>query len=91
MPQIAQLSMVFASQLFWLVISFGLIFFIVGRGMLPKVRSTITARTEKITDDAGAAVAGPLVETHRALQGLGGVERDARAAAPTQLVFNCER
>ncbi len=51
MPQIAQLSMVFASQLFWLVVTFGLIFFVIGRGMLPKVRSTITARTEKITED----------------------------------------
>src|SRR5690349_10302086 len=51
MPQIAQLSMVFASQLFWLVVSFGLIFFVVGRGMLPRVRSTITARTDKIAED----------------------------------------
>ena len=57
MPQIAQLSMVFASQLFWLVISFGLIFFFVGRGMLPKVRSTISARTEKIADDLEKAKA----------------------------------
>lgn len=57
MPQIAQLSMVFASQLFWLVISFGLIFSIVGRRMLPKVRSTIAARTERITDDLEKAKA----------------------------------
>jgi F-type H+-transporting ATPase subunit b len=49
--------MVFASQLFWLVISFGLIFSLVGRRMLPKVRSTITARTEKIADDLEKAKA----------------------------------
>jgi F-type H+-transporting ATPase subunit b len=57
MPQIAQLSLVFASQLFWLVISFGLIFSLVGRRMLPKVRSTIVARTDKIADDLEKAKA----------------------------------
>jgi F-type H+-transporting ATPase subunit b len=51
MPQISQLSAVFASQLFWLALVFGLIFFGIGRGMLPKVRSTIGARERKIADD----------------------------------------
>ena len=40
MPQITQLADVFASQLFWLTVMFGLIFFGVGRGMLPKINST---------------------------------------------------
>ena len=37
MPQISQSSEIFASQLFWLVVTFGLLYFIVGRGMLPKL------------------------------------------------------
>ena len=37
MPQIEQLSEVFASQLFWLIVTFGLIYFVIGRGMMPKI------------------------------------------------------
>jgi F-type H+-transporting ATPase subunit b len=51
MPQISQLAEVFASQFFWLALVFGVIFFGIGRGMLPKVRSTIGARERKIADD----------------------------------------
>jgi F-type H+-transporting ATPase subunit b len=51
MPQITQLADVFASQLFWLAVVFGLIFFGIGRGMLPKVRSTIDERDKKVAED----------------------------------------
>ena len=34
MPQIAQLSLVYQSQWFWLLITLGVIFFVVGVGML---------------------------------------------------------
>jgi F-type H+-transporting ATPase subunit b len=51
MPQITQLAEVFASQLFWLAVVFGLIFFGIGRGMLPKIRSTVVARDRQVTDD----------------------------------------
>jgi F-type H+-transporting ATPase subunit b len=61
MPQITQLSYVFASQLFWLAVVFGIIFFGIGRGMLPKIQSTVEDREKKIGEDlerAQAARAG---------------------------------
>jgi F-type H+-transporting ATPase subunit b len=51
MPQISQLSEVFSSQLFWLALVFGLIFFGIGRGMLPKIRSTVETRDEQVASD----------------------------------------
>jgi len=57
MPQITQLAQVFASQLFWLAVVFGFIFFVVGRGMLPKVRSTIDARDQQVASDLERAQA----------------------------------
>lgn len=55
MPQISQLAATYASQIFWLLVTFGLVFFIVGRGMLPKVQKTIDARDQSITADLSAA------------------------------------
>lgn len=57
MPQIAQLTenWYVISQIFWLVLVFGAIFFIVGRGMLPKVEATVDLRDRKIADDLAAA------------------------------------
>ena len=57
MPQIAQISETFASQLFWLVVIFGLIYFVVGRGMLPKIEATVDARDRQIASDLAAAEA----------------------------------
>ena len=51
MPQLNQLPDIWWSQLFWLAIVFGLIFFVIGRGMLPKIQSTVDAREKKISDD----------------------------------------
>ncbi|MCL6728636.1 ATPase [Sphingomonas hankyongi] len=51
MPQIEQLPFIFSSQLFWLAIVFGIIFFGIGRGMLPKIQSTVEAREQKIAED----------------------------------------
>jgi F-type H+-transporting ATPase subunit b len=61
MPQITQLPFIFFSQLFWLLLVFGVIFFGIGRGMLPKIQGTIDAREKKIAEDlerAQAARAG---------------------------------
>ena len=58
MPQIAQIAETYASQIFWLLIVFGLIYFGIGRGMLPKIEATVDARDRKIADD--------LAVTHRA-------------------------
>lgn len=55
MPQISQLAATWASQLFWLVLTFGIVFFVVGRGMLPKVQKTIDARDQSLAADLAAA------------------------------------
>ena len=57
MPQITQLADVFASQLFWLAVVFGLIFFGIGRGMLPRVRSAVDQRDRKVAEDLEQAKA----------------------------------
>ncbi len=60
MPQIGQLSedsWYLISQLFWVVLVFGAIFLVVGRGMLPKVEATVDLRDAKIADDLAAAKA----------------------------------
>ena len=57
MPQITQLPLIIFSQLFWLVIVFGIIFFGIGRGMLPKIQSTVDLREKKIADDLERAQA----------------------------------
>jgi F-type H+-transporting ATPase subunit b len=57
MPQIAQLPVIFFSQLFWLLLVFGIIFFGIGRGMLPQIQSTVDAREQKIAEDLARAQA----------------------------------
>jgi len=55
MPQISQLALVYQSQWFWLLLTLGVIFFVVGRGILPKVESTIAARDTQIAADLAEA------------------------------------
>lgn len=55
MPQINQLPDIFFSQLFWLVVVFGVIYFWIGRGMVPKIQSVVEDRDKKIADDLAAA------------------------------------
>lgn len=55
MPQIEQLPDIFFSQLFWLLLVFGTIYFVIGRGMVPKIQSVVQAREEKIAGDLAAA------------------------------------
>ncbi|CAN5169536.1 F0F1 ATP synthase subunit B' [soil metagenome] len=57
MPQIAQLSHVWSSQIFWMLVTFGFVFFVVGLGMLPKIQATVDARDGKISGDLEAAKA----------------------------------
>jgi F-type H+-transporting ATPase subunit b len=57
MPQLSQLSEVYLSQFFWLAIALGFIFFVIGRGMLPKIQATVESRERKIADDLEAAQA----------------------------------
>ncbi|WP_133365102.1 ATPase [Qipengyuania sediminis] len=57
MPQIAQLADTYASQIFWLLVFFGFTFFVVGRGMVPRVLATVEARDTQIAADLAAAQA----------------------------------
>jgi len=57
MPQLSQLGEVFLSQLFWLAIALGFIFFVIARGMVPKIQATVDAREKKIAGDLEAAQA----------------------------------
>ena len=55
MPQLAQLSEVALSQFLWLAIGLGFIFFVIGRGMVPKIQATVDSREQKISADLEAA------------------------------------
>lgn len=55
MPQISQLAATYASQLFWLLVTFGLVYFVIGRGMVPKVQGTVDARDRSVAEDLAAA------------------------------------
>jgi F-type H+-transporting ATPase subunit b len=55
MPQLSQLSEVYLSQLFWLAIALGFIFFVIARGMVPKIQATVDQREGKIAGDLEAA------------------------------------
>lgn len=57
MPQINQLSDVLYSQLFWLLLTIAVIYFGVGKAMLPKIMSTMDARDDRIAQDLAAAEA----------------------------------
>jgi F-type H+-transporting ATPase subunit b len=57
MPQIEQLPTIFTSQLFWLLLTFGIIYFGIARGMVPKIQSTVELREKTIADDLEKAQA----------------------------------
>ena len=57
MPQITQLSDVLYSQLFWLLLTLAIIYFGIARAMVPKIQSTVDARSARITDDLAGAEA----------------------------------
>jgi F-type H+-transporting ATPase subunit b len=57
MPQINQLDLVAYSQIFWLLLVLALIYFGIGKAMLPRIQSTVDARDMKIADDLAAAQA----------------------------------
>ena len=55
MPQINQLLLVYQSQWFWLLFVLGLIYFVIAKGMAPKIEATVDARDKRIADDLAAA------------------------------------
>jgi F-type H+-transporting ATPase subunit b len=95
MPQLSQILATYASQAFWLLIVFAIIYFVIARGMLTKVGATVDARAKKIADDlaeaerakaaAEAAEATYLAEMNGARGEAGKIAAEAksRAAADT--------
>lgn len=80
MPQLSQIAEIYASQIFWLLVTFGFVFFVVGRGMVPKIAATVESRDQKIAGDLAAARAAQdeadrIEEEYRARQ------NDVRAEA----------
>ena len=57
MPQLFQLSDVILSQLLWLAVGLGFIFFVIARGMVPKIQAGVDERERKIAADLEAAQA----------------------------------
>lgn len=55
MPQFDQIAEIYASQLFWLAITFGALFLIVGLGMVPKIQGTVDKRDAQIAADLATA------------------------------------
>jgi F-type H+-transporting ATPase subunit b len=55
MPQLSQLPLVFWSQLLWLAVGLGFIFFVIAKGMVPKIQQTVENREKHIADDLEAA------------------------------------
>jgi F-type H+-transporting ATPase subunit b len=73
MPQLNQLMLAYASQWFWLLLVLAVIYFVIARGMVPKIEATVDARNTQIADDLAAA--------HRARA----VAEEAEAALQTRL------
>ncbi len=57
MPQIAQIAETLTSQVFWLLLFFGITFAVVGLGMVPKIMGTVDLRDQQIAGDLAAAQA----------------------------------
>jgi len=57
MPQINQLADAAYSQFFWLLLVLALLYFGIGRMMLPKIQSTVDLRDKRIAGDLAAAQA----------------------------------
>ena len=57
MPQLFQLSDVILSQLLWLAVGLGFIFFVIARGMVPKIQAGVDDRERRIAADIEAAQA----------------------------------
>jgi F-type H+-transporting ATPase subunit b len=55
MPQLSQLALVYQSQWFWLLLVLATIYFVVGRGIVSKVESTVDARDKQIAIDLAVA------------------------------------
>ena len=55
MPQLSQLALVYQSQWFWLLLVLATIYFVVGRGIVSRVESTVDERDARIAADLAEA------------------------------------
>jgi F-type H+-transporting ATPase subunit b len=55
MPQLSQLSDVYLSQFLWLAVALAFIFFVIARGMVPRIQATVDAREKRIAGDLESA------------------------------------
>lgn len=86
MPQISQLMETYGSQIFWILLIFGFIYFVIGRAMVPKVQSTMDLRDQRISGDLAAAKAARdeadrIEEAYRARQNADREAAQATVAA----------
>ena len=72
MPQLNQLLLVYQSQWFWLALVLAVIYFGIGKGMVPKIERVVEGRNAKIAADLAAA--------ERARTGADEAEERARSA-----------
>ena len=80
MPQISQLAETYVSQIFWLLVTFGFVFFVVGKLMVPRVLSTIDQRDQSVAGDLAAAE-GARAAADQAEENWRAKENAAREAA----------
>lgn len=99
MPQLSQIAEIYASQLFWLAIVFALIYFGIGKSMVPKIERTIDDRNARIDGDLDAAgrakanaaeletayQAGLDTARHQAQSAMGDAKARATAAAELRI------
>ena len=73
---------VYLSQFLWLAIALGFIFFVIARGMVPKIQATVDAREQRIAGDLEAAQRARAAadETEAAWRGADGCR--ARRSSP---------
>src|SRR5262245_57260740 len=55
MPQLNQLMLVYQSQWFWLLLVLAVIYFGIGKGMVPRIEKVVDNRNAKIVADLAAA------------------------------------
>ena len=72
MPQLDQLMLAYQSQWFWLLLVLAVIYFGLGKGMVPKI--------EKVVEDRNARIASDLAAAERARAQADEAEERARAA-----------
>lgn len=85
MPQISQIAATYASQIFWLLVTFGILYFGIGKMMVPRITGVMDLRERQIAEDLATAerTRAEATTTEAAWQ----AEMDAaRAAAQAEVV-----